>query len=71
MLHKVKFRCGHTCMMDLTGQTEERTKKAEWYAKHIICTDCQMNAAIRGERCGSFQQERDLSSGMLAVRRSK
>ena len=71
MLHEVKFRCGHTCMMDLTGQAEEREKKAEWYTKHIICPDCRMNAAILDERYGSFQQERNFPVGMFSVHLSK
>ncbi len=46
MLSEVKFRCGHTGMMDLTGQAEERAKKVRWYAKHVICPDCRLSAAM-------------------------
>lgn len=46
MLSEVKFRCGHTGFMNLTGQIEDRTKKIEWYAKHTICPDCRMAAAL-------------------------
>ena len=46
MLCQVQFRCGHQGILDLTGQAEERAHKAEWYAKHVICPDCRMQAAI-------------------------
>ena len=45
MLSEVKFRCGHTGMLDLTGQKEERAHKAAWYAAHVICPDCRQHAA--------------------------
>ena len=45
MLSQVKFRCGHVGIMNLTGQAEARAKKLEWYANHVICPDCRMNAA--------------------------
>lgn len=45
MLSEVKFRCGHTGMLDLTGQAEERAHKAAWYAAHVICPDCRQHAA--------------------------
>ncbi|MGM9611867.1 MAG: hypothetical protein ACI3XZ_00035 [Butyricicoccus sp.] len=67
MLHEVKFRCGHAGVMNLTGQAEERAKKAEWYTKHIVCPDCRMDAAVLDERYGAFQQERTFATGIFSV----
>lgn len=71
MLHEVKFHCGHIRTMDITGQTEERAKKAEWYAKHIICPDCRMNAAISDDRYNSMQQKRGFPVGLYPIHMPK
>lgn len=67
MLHEVKFRCGHTAMMELTGQVEERTKKAERYSKHIICPDCRANAAI-ADGYNPFRQQIIFPIGFFSTR---
>lgn len=67
MLQKVRFRCGHVQTMDLTGQASERTQKAEWYAKHVICPDCRMNAASPDEYEKTIRQEYVFPIGMFSV----
>lgn len=42
MLYDVTFRCGHTRMVNLTGQYEERQRKILRYNNFVICPDCQM-----------------------------
>lgn len=44
MLCDVTFRCGHTGMVNLTGQYEERQRKRLRYSNFVICPDCQMAA---------------------------
>ena len=41
MLYDVTFRCGHTRMVNLTGQYEERQRKMLRYNNFVICPDCQ------------------------------
>lgn len=57
MLQKIKFHCGHTQIMDLTGQTEERAKKSEWYEKNITCPECRMRMALQEERYAGVRRE--------------
>ena len=57
MLQEIKFRCGHTQIMDLTGQTEERAKKSEWYEKNITCPECRMRMALQEERYSGVRRE--------------
>ena len=67
MLHEVKFRCGHIGIMDLTGQAEERAKKSDWYAKHVICPDCRSNAAMSEDRRHSFQRDPAFPLGLFSI----
>ncbi len=41
MLYDVTFRCGHTRMVNLIGQYEERQRKILRYNNFVICPDCQ------------------------------
>lgn len=41
MLCDVTFRCGHTRMVNLTGQQEDRQRKLLRYNNFVICPDCQ------------------------------
>lgn len=41
MLYDVTFRCGHTRMVNLIGQYEERQRKMLRYNNFVICPDCQ------------------------------
>lgn len=67
MLQEVRFRCGHMQTMDLTGQAEERAKKADWYAKHVTCPDCRINMAPQEGGRQSVWQEYILPVGLFSV----
>lgn len=41
MLYDVTFRCGHTRMVNLIGQYEERQRKILRYNNFVICPDRQ------------------------------
>ena len=42
MLYDVTFRCGHTRLVNLIGQYEERQRKMLRYNNFVICPDCQV-----------------------------
>ena len=41
MLYDVTFRCGHTRLVNLIGQYEDRQRKMLRYSNFLICPDCQ------------------------------
>ncbi len=45
MMYDVTFRCGHTRMVNLIGQYEERQRKVLRYNNFLICPDCQASHA--------------------------
>lgn len=54
MLYDVTFRCGHTRMVNLIGQYEERQRKMLRYNNFVICPDCQAaHAAAPAHPTGS------------------
>ena len=50
MLYDVTFRCGHTRLVNLIGQYEERQRKMLRYNNFVICPDCQVAHAAAPSR---------------------
>lgn len=60
MLCDVTFRCGHTQLVNLIGQYEDRQRKMLRYQNFVICPDCQAaRTAIRGVPATSIWSEAD------------
>lgn len=46
MLCDVTFRCGHTQLVNLIGQNEDRQRKLLRYRNFVICPDCQASRMV-------------------------
>ena len=38
--YSIKFSCGHTHVVAITGSVAEQERKAQWYKDCGICPDC-------------------------------